>query len=251
MKKLLLFGLAVLLVVGLGIYITLQFFLGSAVKTGVNRFGPAITQTPVQLDGARVSPFSGVGTLNGLTVGNPQGWSNNPALQLGRMHIDLEPSTLFDDHIVINEITIEQPQFRYETRLVASNVGDLLKNIEQSIGTREAQPQTKTGKPIKMVVKKLSIREGQVTVEIPGATAIAISMPPVELADIGTAEGGITPAQLASAVMREVTTKIVAVATEAVAGASAGNARELATQAAEALRGAFGGRKKQPAPANP
>jgi len=38
---------------------------------------------------------------------------------------------------VINELVIEQPEFLYETKIVSSNIGDLLKNIEQSMGARK------------------------------------------------------------------------------------------------------------------
>ena len=52
MKKLLLIGTLGLLIVAIGAYITMQFFLGSIVKAGVNKFGPGITQTKVELQSA-------------------------------------------------------------------------------------------------------------------------------------------------------------------------------------------------------
>src|SRR2546423_187863 len=138
MKKLLLIGTLGLLIVALGTYLTLQFFLGSIVKAGVNKFGPGITQTKVELQEANISPLSGVGTLRGLTIGNPSGWSSQNAFHLGTVHIDLEPFSIFHDHIVINELTIDQAEIVYETKIVASNVGDLLKNIEQAVGGNKA-----------------------------------------------------------------------------------------------------------------
>lgn len=247
MKKVLLYGgLAVLVLLVVG-YVTLQFFLGSIAKAGVNKFGPGITQTRVQLDAAQISPLSGEGTLSGFTVANPQGWSDANAFRLGKVHIDMEPFSVFDDHIVINEIVIEQPEFLYETRLVSSNIGDLLKNIEQSIGERKApEPKTETGEPVKMVIKRLVLREGKVTLGL-GATAMTLPLPPIDMTDIGTAEGGATPAQVAMAIMRHITPTIVAAATEAIAksGAAAGSAADMAKQAGEALKGLFGGQTKK------
>src|SRR5438309_251626 len=101
MKKLLLVATLGLLIVAIGAYITLQFFLGSIVKAGVNKFGPTITQTKVELQSANVSPLSGVGTLTGLTIGNPTGWSDQNAFHLGTVHIEMEPFSVFHDHIVI------------------------------------------------------------------------------------------------------------------------------------------------------
>src|SRR5438132_2100263 len=102
MKKFILFGGLTLVVLAIAGYLTLQFFLGSIVKAGVNKFGPGITQTKVELQEANISPLSGVGTLRGLTIGNPSGWSSQNAFHLGTVHIDLEPFSIFHDHIVIN-----------------------------------------------------------------------------------------------------------------------------------------------------
>ncbi len=248
MKKVLGYSLVGLLVLAIGLYVTMQFFLGSIVKAGVNKFGPAMTQTRVELGGANISPLSGEGTLNGLVVGNPQGWSNADALRLGTVHVSLEPFSLFKDHIVINEIVIDQPEFLYETKLVASNIGDLLKNIEAAMGGNKAAEPQKDGKPIKMVIKKFTLRNGKVTLGV-GATAIPLPMPPVELTDIGAAEGGITPAGVVFAVMRSVTTSVVAATTQAlgaVGGTSGAAALESAKQVGSAIKGLFGGKRDQP-----
>jgi hypothetical protein len=246
MKKILVFTGVALLVLALGAYVTLQFFLGSIVTAGVNKFGPAMTQSKVQLDSATLSPLSGVGTLTGLTVGNPQGWSNANALHLGKIHVDVEPFSLFKDHIVINEITIDQAEVVYETKIVASNIGDLLKNIEQSMGgNKAAEPTTETGKPVKMVVKKFVLRNTKVTVGM-GATAIALPMPPVELTDLGVAENGITPAAVAFAVMRSITSSVISTSTKGMTelgGTAGAAAADAVKKGGEALKGLFGGKK--------
>lgn len=248
MKKLLGYSLLAVLVLGVGLYITMQFFLGSIVKTGVNKIAPRITQTKVELQGASISPLSGAGTLTGIAVGNPKGWSEADAFRLGRVQVSLEPFSVFKDHIVINEIVIDQPEFLYETKIVASNIGDLLKNIEQSMGGKN-DPTAKDGKPIKMVVKKLVLKDGKVTLGVGGAGGvITLPMPPLNMTDIGTAEGGITPAQVAFAVMRNVTASVVSASTQAigkVGGTSGAAAAEAAKQAGEAIKGLFGGKKKQ------
>lgn len=254
MKKLLTYGVLLLLIVLLAGYFTTQFFLGGIVKTAVNKFGPDITQTKVELQAASLSPLSGQGTLTGLTVGNPKGWSQPNAFHLGKVHINLEPFSVLKDHIVINEILIEQPEFTYETKLVAHNIGDLLKNIEQSVGGKggASDPKTKDGKPIKMVVKKLMIREGKVTVAVTGAGGITLPLPAIELTDIGTAEGGITPAQVAYAMMRAVTPAIVSASTKAIGklgGTSGAAASEGVKQVGNAIKGLFdSARKTAPAP---
>ncbi len=250
MKKFLTYSVLVVLVLALGLYITMQYFLGGIVKAGVNKFGPGITQTKVVLDNANISPLSGDGTLTGLSVGNPTGWSAADAFRLGKVHINMEPFSVFKDYIVINELTIEAPEFLYETKIVASNIGDLLKNIEKSMGSgKESQPTTKEGKPIKLVVKKLVLKEGRVTIGAGGVGGVmTLPMPPINMTDIGVAEGGVTPAQLSFAIMRNVVTNVVAASTQAltkIGGTSGAATVEGAKQVGEAIKGLFGGKKAE------
>jgi hypothetical protein len=247
MKKVLGYTVVIVLVLGLGLYITMQFFLGGIVKKSVNKFGPGVTQTKVELQGANISPLSGVGTLTGLSVGNPAGWSQADAFRLGKVHIDLEPMSLMKDHVVINELTIEEPEFFYETKLVASNISDLLKNIEKAVGGKEAEPKTAEGKPIKLVVKKLVMKSGRVSIGAAGQV-VTVPLPPIDMVDIGVKEGGVTPAQLGVAIMRHITPTIVAASVQVLsqgAGTSGAAAVEGARQVGEAIKGLFGGEKKK------
>lgn len=245
MKKLLVIGVVLFAVLLVG-YFGLSFFLGSVVKAGVNNFAPKLTQTKVELAGARLSPLTGSGTLTGLYVGNPKGWTSEKAFFLGKIHIEVAPFSVLGDHIVIKEIFIDQPEFVYETKLVASNIGDLLKNIEAATGGGKGDaPKTKDGKPIKFEVKHFRLQNGQVTLGV-GAAAIKLPMPPIDLTDLGTKEGGITPDQLATAVMRSVTSSVVTSTTQAAGkvgstlGAAAGDA---AKKAGEGIKKLFGGSK--------
>lgn len=244
MKKLLtvLGVIAALLLIA---YIGLSFFLGSIVKTGVNTFAPKITGTKVELAGATISPLGGGATLTGLAVGNPKGWSDNNLFYLGKVSVKLRPLSVLGDHIVIDEIFIDEPQVRYETKIVSSNVGDLLKAVEAATGSKDAQPTTKSGKPLKFEVKHFRMQNGKVAVGT-GAAAIPLPLPPIDLTDLGTKEGGITPDQLAVAIMRSVSTSVVGATTKAAAklgatmGAAAGDATKKAT---EGLKKLFGGGK--------
>jgi hypothetical protein len=248
MKRLLIIGG---IVVGLGIVgvLVMSFFLGSVVTAGVNNFAPKITQTNVTLAGASISPLTGSGTLSGLVVSNPKGWSDTPLCSLGKIHVDVAPFSILGDHIVVNDISIEAPEFNYETKVVASNVSDLLKNIEQLTGSKNApQATTKSGKPVKFEVKHFRLQNGWVRLGV-GPAAMKLPMPPIELNDLGTKEGGITPDQLVFAVMKSVTSSIVSATTQAAGkiGSTAGAAAaEGAKNAVEGIKGLFGGGKKKP-----
>jgi hypothetical protein len=245
MKKILLLVLVLVLVA----YVGGMFFLGSMVKAGVNTFGPKFTQTKVELASATVSPFTGSGTLSGLAVGNPKGWSENDAFKLGQVHVDIAPMSLFGDHIVIEEITIDGPEFLYETKIVSSNIKDLLKNIEQfSGGQSTAKPADKEGKPIKFEIKKFRLTNGVARLGV-GPTAVPVPLPPISIDNLGTSEGGITPDQAAGAIMRNVLSGIVSGTAEALsktAGTLGANSveqtKDAAKKAGESIKKIFGGK---------
>jgi len=227
MKRFLSYTALAVLALAVLVYVGLTFFLGSAVKAGVNRIGPKLTQTRVTLDGATISPLTGTGTLTGLSVDNPAGWTTGHAIYLGRVHISMKPFSLFGDHIIIDEIEIDQPEFTYETKIFASNINDLLKNVESGVSGDQPVAETakKNGQPIKFEVRHFRLLHGRVTVGV-GATAVALPMPSVELKELGTANGGITADQLAAAVMKSVTTSVVGATTQAAGqiGTTAGAA---------------------------
>jgi hypothetical protein len=224
-----------------------SFFLGSIVTRGVNSYGPKLTNTRVSLSNADISPFSGSGTLRGFKIGNPAGWSDADLASFGKIHVSVVPSSIRGDHIIINDIDVEAPLFDYETKLVSSNVNDLLANIEKAGGGSSApQAKTKSGKPIKIEVKHFRVRDGVVRLGA-GKAAVRIPLPNIELTDIGTRENGVTPDQLATVVMKSVTSDIVRATTQAalkVGGTAGAAAAEGAKKAGATVKGLFGGKKK-------
>jgi hypothetical protein len=247
MKKALVIGgvvVALLAVTGF----VIAMFLGNIVAAGVNSFGPKITQTRVSLASASVSPLSGRTTLNEFVVGNPAGWSDANLCSFGRVHLELSPFSILDDHVEIQTVEIDAPEFNYETKIVASNVGDLLKNLEAAVGGgKPGAPETKGGgKPLRISVKKFRIQNGKVRVGV-GDKAVVVPMAAIEINDVGTKEGGVPPDQLVVAVMRSVTPGIINAATQAALelGKTGGaGAAEGVKKAAEAIKGLFGGEKK-------
>ncbi|MBC8040658.1 MAG: hypothetical protein H7Y06_08960 [Opitutaceae bacterium] len=254
MKKLLIIlgCLFALVVVGA---LVASFFLGSMVTKGVNTFAPKVTGTVVTLDSASISPLTGSGTLKGLFVGNPAGWKSDKAFSFEKIHVSVAPTSILGDHIIVKEVLIDSPQFVYETKIISSNIKDLLAQIEKNIGgggTPEKpadQPTTKEGKPLKFEVKSFRLENAKVTLGV-GPTAITMPMPPIVLVDLGTKEGGITPDQLAAKVMTNILSNITkAVANSALnVGGSAGAATSdavsgTAKKTGDGIKKLFGGGK--------
>lgn len=243
MKKKPLVILGIIAVVALVIYVGLTFFLGSVVRAGVNSFAPKLTQTKVELKGAKLSPFTGSGSLTGLTVGNPEGFSDNAAFSLGHIHLKVKPFSIFGDYIEIEELIIDKPEFLYETKLINSNIKQLLKNIEEFSGSGGTKPTTESGQPIKFVIKKFRLTNGTARLGV-GAAALPVPLPPLSLDNLGVDKGGITPDQLVGEVMKNVLGSIVSASGQALLKAGSTVGANTADAAGNAVKSAGEGIKK-------
>lgn len=233
-------GLVALAVVA---FFVVALSLGSIVKGGVNKMGPQITQSKVELGAAQISPFSGKGTLSNLVVGNPVGWESPHAFSLGEISIDVQPRSLMGDHVVVNSIVIDRPEITYETRITNSNLQDLMKNIQQAAGTDpQAQEQ---GKMVKIEVKSFRLENAKLTA-VAGGSSVSVDMPALLLENLGTKEGGLTPQELSVAILKAVTAQ--AVQAGGKAALEKGLLDKAGVKAGESLRKLFGGEKKSPSP---
>ena len=241
MKKLLKV-LAVLALLGVIALVAVGFSLGPIVKKAVNSVGPRITGTKVELADAKISPLTGGGTLAGLFVGNPEGWTGEKAAYLGTIRASLRPTSLLGDHVMVNEVFIDGPEFVYEQRLVGgSNLDALLKQIETNTGggtrTPKADP-TEPGPPMKFAVKSFRLQNAKMTLIGAGRT-ITVPLPPLTITDLGVAEGGITVDQVAVKVLQQVLAQMGSVAAEELKNIGAAALQGGSKGAKEAAKGAL------------
>ena len=89
-KRLIGFALLAVIIVA-AIYFAGSSVLNKGIKSGVETYGPRVTQTPVTLEDVQLSILSGSGMLKGLHVGNPEGYNSENIFALGQ--IDLKVNT--------------------------------------------------------------------------------------------------------------------------------------------------------------
>ena len=227
--------------------VVIGFSLGGAVTAGVNQFAPQITGTTVTLKSANISPLTGSGTLTNLVVGNPAGWSDHNLASIAKIQVDIAPMSLFGDTLVIDDMILDSPEFRYETKLISSNVKDLQKHIESAVGGGTDSPASADTPARRVAVKRFILRNGKVTIGS-GPAAITVPLPDLELNDLGTPEKGLTPVQLVGAVSKEIVGDILGAATRALATAgstSGAAALEGVKGVGGAIKGLFGGKKDE------
>lgn len=200
MKRLLKIGAVLLLLGGVAGGVLLGS-LGKLVKTGVVRFGSAMTGVEVTLADASVSPFSGRGALRGLQVGNPEGYVSRSALEAGAIEVELEPRTLFQDKVVIHAIRIRQPEITFEGVPGENNLTRILAHVRDFQARTEGDATNRIARPSpgrRLQIDEFLITGAQLRLQTPftGEDPIMLEVEDLRLTHLGEGPAGITAAEL-------------------------------------------------------
>lgn len=227
-------------------------FAGSIVRNAVNHAGPGLLGVPVTLKDARVHLLAGKVELEGLHVGNPQGYKTPGMFDLGRLDIAFDPGSLFSDTFVIRKINIAAPEITYERGLRNSNVGALLDQMTAGKGSEPAAtdgpaPAGKTGTPAaggkgrKVVIDELVMSGGRINLSVTLAQghSAPIAMETVTLRNIGREGGmeGVNVVQITRILVGTILRSVIAAVGGAgnLVGDGVGAVGGLATDGANAI----------------
>jgi hypothetical protein len=191
--------------------------LDGIIKEAVEKFGSEFTEVKVELNEVELSISSGKGVLRGFTVGSPKGFQTDNAMKLGEVSIEVYPSTVTSDVIVIKQIIVAGPQITYELGDGGSNIDVLQANVQKHTGgagggksgqpaaKKEAEPAASGDKKKegpKLIIENLIIRDGKVSASAAflKGKKLGSPLPTIHLKDIGKETKGATPAEIADKV---------------------------------------------------
>ena len=175
--------------------------INGLVKAAIEKYGSEVTKTAIRVSSVSIHLADGKGSIAGLTVANPHGFSSPYIFRLDMISVRIDPSTITIRPIVIDEIRISGPQVVYEINSSGtSNIDVLKKNIEEG-APKKTQGEQKS-KETKFVIKKFVIENGQMDIRIAALekNPKTVTLQHIELADIGK-HGGVTPTLLAQQVL--------------------------------------------------
>ena len=203
---------AVLAVIIIAALVYILSSLDAIVAGTIEHFGSQVTQTPVQVSSVSIDLKAGTGTIEQLSVGNPDGFFAPNIFTLGGISTRLDVTSIGNDPIVIEEIRVEKPDVIYEINKVgASNIKELQKNIEQSTGgSGETAAETPQSSGPKMVIRKLVIEGGKIEANVValGDKPLSAELPRIQLNDIGEKSGGATGAEITQQVMNAIIARV-------------------------------------------
>jgi hypothetical protein len=194
-------GFITLLVVLLALAIF--FFLDTGIETGVERIGPRMTQSRVELGEVQTSIFGGMARIDDLVVRNPSGYDSPYALQIGSAEVKVVPGTIFDEVIVVESIRVNAPAIVIERENGVTNLEQLQRNISTYLGGPSEEP-TETTQPAsgkRYIIREFVVEAGKFSGTLMGVQ-MDTNLPRIELRDIGASQDGFS-AEEASSVMIE------------------------------------------------
>lgn len=199
-KILVLILLVVIIVVGGVIYVLSS--LDRIVAAAIETYGSKATQTDVKVSDVMIRLKSGEGSVKGLTVGNPSGFTTPDAFTLGDITMDLDTSTVTKDVVVVDLIHIASPHVTYEINESGkANINVINKNIKQLQGAPETAPEKEKSKSaVKLLIRQLEIEDGRIDIHIPvRQEPLTATMPRIEIANLGS--GGAPPGEIATQIL--------------------------------------------------
>ena len=211
MKKALIFGGGVLVVVIVAALFLAMAGLDDLVKAAVEKGGSEATQVKVTLAKAEVKLTDGKASLSGLVVGNPEGFKTDNAFELGAISVLIDPATVTDDVVIIKEVVITNPKVTYELGAGGSNIDAIKSNVERLAGGGGGGSASSTSDDgPKVIIEHLYVRGGVVSVSATalGGKTMSSPLPEIHLTDIGKDKGGADAGEVASKIMAALTSKV-------------------------------------------
>jgi len=205
MKKAL-YAFAILLLLGAaGVYLAFNY-IDVIVKVALEHYGPKVTGVSVKVGEVRISPKDGRGSIRGLELGSPAGFSAPRTARFGEVRVALDPATITAPVIVIHELVLEAPQITYERNDKATNLDAIQRRIDAYV--KQAQGDAASDGAVsrttrrRFIVEHFAIRGARVTMTNPAlrGQGVGFDLPEVQLRDVGRREGGLTASEVASRV---------------------------------------------------
>lgn len=205
-------GIIVALIVIVAVAASVFYFnLDRVIVAGVKEYGSRVTKTDVVLENVDLDIFGGKVALTGFSVGNPAGFSQDPAIRFDSVLVDVNIKETSDKVIHIREIRIDNPAVLYEVNRTTNNLTALQQNVdafmkEHGLAGGEQKAESSSEGP-KLIIDNLFVTGAMVSVRAPmlGGQKIESGVPAIHLANIGKDDGGASPGEVAALLIEQLT----------------------------------------------
>ncbi len=212
MKKILL-GVVLLIAITISVAVYYVFsHMDSLVKNAIETYGSQVTRTAVRVDRVHIEIKNGAGTINGLTIANPEGFSSPLAFSLGEIHTRIDITSLQHEPYIIDEIRIVAPQVYMEMNADRkTNLNELKNNLMASIpasktkaGSAE-QAERKAKEPL-LIIRRVLFTDGNIQARLVPLNnkEYQLKLPRLNITDLG-GKRGATATQITKEILTRLT----------------------------------------------
>jgi uncharacterized protein involved in outer membrane biogenesis len=154
-----------------------------------------------------VSIFSGEGELQGLRIGNPKGFSDDNAFDLGRIRIAIAPASVTSDVVRVKSLVVDGPRLLAEFDASGrNNLGAILNHVRGAAGgTARSGGGGSGGEQKKMIIDEFRFENAEARVLAPALNLDkSVKLPPVVLKNLGARQGGAAAGDIANQMLRPI-----------------------------------------------
>lgn len=198
-RKLVLVGLVVVVAIAAAVY----YFLASVdeiVARAIESNGSAVTGTTVSVSGVSISLRDAKGSIRGLRIGNPRGFSGD-AVSFRHITIGIDPASLVArEPIVLTEVRVADPSVNLVLDSSGrSNLQALQANIKGSDGSGQA---SSSGPPVRIGIRRFEVAGTKLSADVSavGGKNYETNLSPVNRSNIG-GSAGASPAEIAKVIV--------------------------------------------------
>lgn len=189
MKIILYLALAVVLFLVVG-FLYLISTLDSAVQESVEENVTHLTGSPVSIESVDFSVFSGKGSITGLRVSNPEGFSENPALTLGKILFEIDMDALSTNPLTVKQIRADSAGILVEKNGEGKiNFQILSQNLKESSQGKVPAEKAKNNWIANLKISEFVLSEGRVTLSGFAESSREITTPELRLLGLGGSSG--------------------------------------------------------------
>jgi hypothetical protein len=198
--------------------------LDSIVASAIRTYGPKITGVSVKLSSVKIQVTDGTAELRGLELGNPKGFHTEHALSVQKISMRLNVASVTKEVVLIEEISIVQPEITYEYASGTSNLDVIQRHVEAYVADKTGSKQAteSPGTQKKIIIQNLYTKgaTAKVAASALKGKVMTVPVPDVHLTDIGKKSGGATAGevtrQILTAMNRSVTKSVSSLKPEAL-----------------------------------
>lgn len=235
MKKLLI-GLVVLLAIGAGAVMYLSSNAGGLIKDGVVEYTPPVVGADVELANVNLDPANGMASLQGLTIGNPEGFKSEHLFKMDELLVkmDVDIANLTSDVIRIGEVRLEGADMIYEIGTNGNNVSKVQENIDAYMTAMGIESSSDSEK--KFIIDDVYINGTNVKLatDLLGGQGIGFPLPDLHLSGIGEKENGVIASDAMKQIFGAISGSVSKVAESEMLNNTVGNIGDAAGNVEEA-----------------